>query len=63
MGCGPAEVTLAAISVDGKLQASGGVLGAFFPVNLEGVHHHVRCIVWLLQVLDRDLCCLLKRLS
>lgn len=60
MRCCPPEVALGTVLVDGKVETSRGILGVVLTVNLERIDIGVGRIVWVFQVVDLDLCSLLK---
>lgn len=54
MRCGPPEIALGAVLVDGELETPHCVLGRFVAVDLEGVDVCIGRIVGLFQVGDLD---------
>lgn len=58
--CGPPEVALCTVLVDGEVETSCGIFGVILTVDLERIDVGVGGIIGVFQVVDLDLCSLLK---
>jgi hypothetical protein len=62
VGSRPPEVALLLVPLDGRHDATDGILGVVFPVDLEGIDHLVGRIVGFVQLVPVNTRCCLKGL-